>query len=64
MGGARTTAALIDTGLVDELRLIVYPLVAGAGKALFAAAGHRHKLELRKVQQLEGGRLSLAYGIG
>jgi hypothetical protein len=32
VGGARTAASLIDAGLVDELRLIVYPLIAGEGK--------------------------------
>lgn len=64
VGGARTTATLIDAGLVDELRLIVYPLIAGPGKALFGATERRHGLELRKVQQLPGGRVSLAYEIG
>jgi Dihydrofolate reductase len=64
VGGGRTTASLIDAGLVDELRLIVYPLIAGAGKALFAATERRRELELRKVQQLQGGRVSLIYGIG
>ena len=51
MGGARITASLIDAGLVDELRLIVYPLIAGEGKALFTMT-ERRGLELRKVQQL------------
>jgi dihydrofolate reductase len=64
VGGARTTASLLDAGLVDELRLIVFPLIAGGGKALFAAAQRRHGLELRKVEQLRGGRISLVYGIG
>ena len=64
LGGARTTASLIDAGLVDELRLLVYPLIAGEGKALFATTKRRHRLELRKSQQLPGGRLSLIYGIG
>ena len=64
VGGARTTASLIEAGLVDELRLIVYPLIAGEGKALFATMGERRGLELQKVQQLQGGRLSLLYGIG
>jgi dihydrofolate reductase len=63
MGGARITASLIDAGLVDELRLIVYPLVAGEGKALFATTASRRRLELRKVQQLPGGRVSLVYGM-
>jgi dihydrofolate reductase len=62
MGGARIAASLIDAGLVDELRLIVYPLVAGDGKALFTTT-KRRGLELRKVEQLQGGRLSLIYGI-
>jgi dihydrofolate reductase len=62
MGGARITASLIDAGLMDELRLIVYPLIAGEGKALFTTT-KRRGLELRKVEQLQGGRLSLIYGI-
>ncbi|HMF11824.1 MAG TPA: dihydrofolate reductase family protein [Gemmataceae bacterium] len=64
VGGARTTASLVDAGLVDELRLIVYPLIAGGGKALFAAAERRRGLELRKAQQLPDGRVSLTYGVG
>jgi dihydrofolate reductase len=64
VGGARITASLIDAGLVDELRLVVYPLVAGEGKALFATTQQRRGLELRKVEQLRGGRVSLIYGIG
>jgi dihydrofolate reductase len=32
MGGARITASLIDAGLVDELRLIVYPLMPVRGR--------------------------------
>ena len=64
IGGARTTAACIDAGLVDELRLIVYPLIAGGGVALFATAERRRELELRAVEQLSDGRLSLVYGVG
>ena len=64
MGGARIAASLIDAGIADELRLIVYPLIAGEGKALFATSERRRALELRKVQQLPDGRMSLIYGIG
>lgn len=64
VGGARTTASLIDAGLVDELRLMVYPLIAGAGRALFATTERRRGLELRQVQPLPDGRVSLIYGIG
>ncbi|MET3577464.1 dihydrofolate reductase [Mesorhizobium robiniae] len=64
MGGAQLAASLIDAGLADELRLIVYPLLAGDGKALFGAIQNRRGLELRKVEQLMDGRVSLVYGIG
>jgi len=63
VGGARTTASLIDAGLVDELRLIVYPLIAGGGRALFGTTERRRGLELRTVEQRSGGRLFLVYGI-
>jgi dihydrofolate reductase len=63
IGGALTTASLIDAGLVDELRLIVYPLVLGEGKGLFATSEKRRGLELRKVQQHQDGRLSVTYEI-
>jgi dihydrofolate reductase len=64
MGGARTTASLVDAGLVDELRLIIYPLIAGEGRALFSLTDRRHGLELRSVRRLQHGRVSLVYGIG
>ncbi len=63
IGGARTAASLIDAGLVDELRLLVYPLIAGTGKALFAMADRRRGLALHKSQQLPDGRVSLIYAI-
>jgi dihydrofolate reductase len=63
IGGARTVASLIDAGLVDELRLHVHPLIAGEGKALFATTEHRRELDLRDVRQLQGGRVSLIYGV-
>jgi dihydrofolate reductase len=64
VGGARTTAGLVDAGLVDELRLIVYPLIAGAGRPLFQTTEGRRELELRNAEQLRDGRLSLVYAVG
>ena len=63
VGGARTTAGLIDAGLVDELRLIAYPLIAGKGKPFFSGNERRRGLQLRKMQELPGGRLSMIYGV-
>jgi len=63
IGGARTVSSLMDDGLIDELRLIVYPLICGDGKALFASAHRRRGLALQKAQALPDGRLSLVYGL-
>ena len=63
-GGAITAAAIKNAGLVDEARLIVYPVIAGGENALFKPSAIRRGLELRKVEQLPDGRLSLVYGIG
>jgi dihydrofolate reductase len=62
MGGGQITSSLIDAGLVDELRLIVHPLIAGNGRSLFTMT-ERRALELRDAQPLSQGRLSLVYEI-
>ncbi len=36
-GGARFARSLVQTGLIDEYRLIVHPVVLGAGERLFGA---------------------------
>jgi dihydrofolate reductase len=63
VGGARTTASLLDAGLVDELRLIMYPLLAGPGTALFGVTEARRALELEKVERLDGGLVKLVYAV-
>jgi dihydrofolate reductase len=63
VGGARLTASLIDAGLVDELRLIVHPLIAGSGKPLFGTLECRHALDLNNVERLDNGRVRLTYDI-
>lgn len=63
VGGGRTTAKFIDAGLVDELRLIVYPVIAGKGKELFAGAERRRALELKSVKALDAGKIFLTYGL-
>jgi dihydrofolate reductase len=62
MGGGRVTASLIEAGLVDELRLIVYPIIAGGGNEFFAP-GRSHRLQLHRTEPLQGGLVSLIYRI-
>ena len=58
------TASLIEAGLVDELRLIVHPLIAGGGRTLFATTERRRALGLRDVRQLSAGRAILTSAVG
>lgn len=63
VGGARLTTSMIDAGLVDELRLITYPLVAGSdSEALFGSA-RRRQLSLRSVRELDDGKVASTYRI-
>ncbi len=45
-GSMHLLSALIERDLVDELRLMVFPEVAGGGKRLFREGGTPHRLEL------------------
>jgi dihydrofolate reductase len=63
IGGAHITSSMIDAGLVDELRLITYPLIAGSGSDALFGAAQRRGLGLRTVRQLDGGKVASTYRI-
>jgi dihydrofolate reductase len=61
-GSAQLHQALMERGLVDEWRLMVFPIVLGSGKRLFGdAAPEASGLELVSCTQLETGSLYLVY---
>ncbi len=60
VGGARLVGSLMNEDLIDELRLLVHPVVLGGGKALLKDVEDRHDLELIAVTQASE-RVALTY---
>jgi dihydrofolate reductase len=52
---------LLRTGLLDELQLLVHPVVVGGGARLFPDAGDPHNLALAQATCFETGVLDLTY---
>jgi dihydrofolate reductase len=61
LGGAAFVSSLVNMGLIDEVRLMVNPIILGGGKALFKDVKERHSLKLIRVKPFKSGMVSLTY---
>jgi dihydrofolate reductase len=61
VGGPTTVGTMLDRGLVDELRLIVHPVILGGGNALFGRAFTEQRFDLVSSATLAGSVLRLVY---
>ncbi|MEV6703320.1 dihydrofolate reductase family protein [Streptomyces sp. NPDC051453] len=59
----RLVRTLLEHGLADELRLIVHPVVLGAGERLFGETGDELSLRLLDTRTVGDGLAALTYGI-
>lgn len=60
-GSARLVQTLIEHDLVDELRLMVFPVVLGSGKRLFADTSNKKPLRLVDSKMVGEGIAILIY---
>jgi dihydrofolate reductase len=60
-GGSELATSLLKEGLVDEVRLMVAPVVVGAGTPLFKGLDTRMKFKLAKTQPFKSGNVLLSY---
>ena len=60
-GSGQLVQTLLEHGLVDELRLMVFPVVLGAGKRLFGEADEKKTLRLADSKVVGDGVVILTY---
>lgn len=60
-GSATLVRSLLEQGVLDELRLLVHPLVVGSGAKLFPDGTSPATLELVDSKTFSGGVLDLTY---
>jgi dihydrofolate reductase len=60
-GSAQLAQALLEQDLVDELRLMVFPVVLGTGKRLFGDTSDKKRLQLAESKTVGDGVAILVY---
>ena len=61
VGGATLVTSLLNEGLIDELRLIVRPIVLGKGRPLFGGMDKRLPLDLVEAKSTKSGTVIVKY---
>jgi len=61
IGSGALVRSLLEDGLLDELRLMVCPVVMGQGKRLFEDGSDRQALELAESETFGTGVVYLTY---
>ena len=61
-GSGQLVNTLMEHDLVDEYRLMVFPVVVGGGKRLFEGASDKKALKLMETKTFASGAVVLSYG--
>ena len=63
VGGATLVGSLMNAGLIDEVHLLVNPLILGEGKALFKDVKERKALKFVEAKRLKSGKVKLTFTV-
>ncbi|WP_165945684.1 dihydrofolate reductase family protein [Micromonospora sp. KC606] len=63
-GSISVVQAVLAAGLLDDLHLMVFPVVLGGGTRLFPEEGKRVAMSLAGCQRFDTGVVNLHYQIG
>ena len=61
LGSAELVWSLLKSGLIDEYRVWVNPVILGRGKPLFGTLNERRKLKLTETKTFRSGLIELHY---
>jgi dihydrofolate reductase len=63
IGGGRLNASFLKENLIDEIIIDIHPIILGQGIKLFEGEDVNQILQLREIEQLQGGLLLVKYNI-
>ena len=61
LGSAVLTTSLLEAGLLDELRIMVNPVLIGSGRSVATTAGGPIALRLKERREFRNGNILLTY---
>jgi dihydrofolate reductase len=61
VGGSDLAAAFLELGLMDELRIVLTPVLLGGGKTLFGGIRKRYPLRLLSTRAFKSGNVAVIY---
>ena len=62
-GGSELATALLKEGLIDELRIMVNPVIVGSGTQLFKGLESKMEFKLTKTRAFKSGNVLLFYDV-
>ena len=61
VGGGDLAASVLERGLMDELHIILTPMLLGGGKTVFDGITKRYPLRLLSTRSFNSGNVVLVY---